>query len=53
MGGDFNMSSETPQGNFDHLPGYATRWKGLIFIGISLIVISLDNTILYVAIPSI
>jgi EmrB/QacA subfamily drug resistance transporter len=47
------MSSETPQGNFDHLPGYATRWKGLIFIGISLIVISLDNTILNVAIPSI
>ena len=23
------------------LPGYATRWKGLIFIGISLLVISL------------
>ncbi|PJF41424.1 MAG: DHA2 family efflux MFS transporter permease subunit [Chloroflexi bacterium] len=38
---------------WDHLPGYATRWTGLIFIGISLIVISLDNTILNVAIPSI
>lgn len=34
-------------------PGYANRWKALIFIGISLIVISLDNTVLNVAIPSI
>ncbi len=34
------------------LPGYATRWKGLIFIGISLLVISLDNTILNIALPS-
>ena len=42
-----------PQENFDHLPGYKTRWLGLLFIGISLIVISLDNTILNVAIPSI
>lgn len=33
--------------------GYAQRWRGLIFIGISLLVISLDNTILNVAIPSI
>lgn len=30
-----------------------SRWRGLIFICISLIVISLDNTILNVAIPSI
>ncbi|RIK39913.1 MAG: MFS transporter [Chloroflexi bacterium] len=36
-----------------HLPGYATRWPGLVFIGISLFVISLDNLILNVAIPSI
>jgi EmrB/QacA subfamily drug resistance transporter len=41
------------QENFDHLPGYKTRWWGLLFIGISLMVISLDNTILNVAIPSI
>ncbi|HLA45142.1 MAG TPA: hypothetical protein VJZ27_16975, partial [Aggregatilineales bacterium] len=39
--------------DYDHLPGYATRWWGLLFIGISLVVISLDNTILNVAIPSI
>ncbi|MDQ7033401.1 MAG: MFS transporter [Anaerolineae bacterium] len=41
------------QENFDHLPGYKTRWLGLLFISISLVVISLDNTILNVAIPSI
>jgi len=35
------------------LPGYANRWRAMLFIGISLIVISLDNTILNVAIPSI
>lgn len=34
-------------------PGYSQRWLGLLFICISLIVISLDNTILNVAIPSI
>ena len=34
-------------------PGYETRWRGLVFIGISLIVISLDNTVLNVALPSI
>jgi len=34
-------------------PGYSTRWIGLVFIGISLLVISLDNTILNVALPSI
>ena len=34
-------------------PGYANRWKALLFIGISLIVISLDNTVLNVALPSI
>jgi EmrB/QacA subfamily drug resistance transporter len=39
--------------SYDHLPGYATRWKGMIFIGISLLVIALDNTVLNVAIPSI
>ncbi|MEO8611156.1 MAG: MFS transporter [Chloroflexota bacterium] len=37
---------------FQAMPGYATRWKGLIFIGISLLVVSLDNTILNIALPS-
>ncbi|MCZ2098246.1 MAG: MFS transporter [Anaerolineae bacterium] len=37
----------------EHRPGYKTRWMGLVFIGISLLVISLDNTILNVALPSI
>src|SRR5690349_21678996 len=46
------MSPEEKE-NFDNLPGYKTRWLGMLFIGISLIVISLDNTILNVAIPSI
>ena len=32
---------------------YAQRWRGLLFIGISVIVLSLDNTILNVALPSI
>ncbi len=32
---------------------YEKRWIGMIFIGISLIVISLDNTVLNVALPSI
>jgi EmrB/QacA subfamily drug resistance transporter len=32
---------------------YRRRWLGLIFIGLSLLVISLDNTVLNVAIPSI
>ena len=35
------------------LPGYADRWRALIFIGIALVVVSLDNTILNVALPSI
>src|SRR6187551_279099 len=35
------------------LPGYATRWRALLFICISLMVVSLDNTILNVALPSI
>lgn len=34
-------------------PYYARRWFGLVFIGISVIVLSLDNTILNVALPSI
>jgi len=37
----------------ESLPGYATRWRALIFICISLMVVSLDNTILNVALPSI
>ncbi|WP_119071959.1 MFS transporter [Aggregatilinea lenta] len=44
------MSTETAREN---LPGYSKRWIGLLFIGISLLVISLDNTILNVALPSI
>ena len=44
------MSAETAHQN---LPGYSKRWIGLFFIGISLVVISLDNTILNVALPSI
>lgn len=36
-----------------HPTGYEHRWRGLLFICISLIVIALDNTILNVAIPSI
>ncbi|MEW6578120.1 MAG: MFS transporter [Chloroflexota bacterium] len=44
------MSAETTH---QDLPGYSKRWIGLFFIGISLVVISLDNTILNVALPSI
>jgi EmrB/QacA subfamily drug resistance transporter len=47
------MSMPKEQEVLENLPGYKTRWLGLLFIGISLIVISLDNTILNVAIPSI
>lgn len=39
--------------NFEHLPGYRTRWAGMVFIGLLLLVISIDNTILNVALPSI
>ena len=42
------MSVTTPHQN---PPGYARRWIGLVFIGISLVVISLDNNILNVALP--
>lgn len=46
-----NASSARSQ---THQPdGYEKRWTGLIFISISLLVISLDNTILNVALPSI
>lgn len=44
------MDSTLPE---SQLPGYATRRKGLLFIGISIIVISLDNTVLNTALPSI
>lgn len=46
-------SSQATSKHYENLPGYANRWKALLFIGISLLVISLDNTILNVAIPSI
>lgn len=36
----------------DHPIGYKTRWIGLIFIGIALLVISLDATVLNLALPS-
>jgi len=39
--------------DYKETEGYKNRWKGMIFIGISLIVISIDNTILNVALPSI
>src|SRR5688572_6979580 len=32
---------------------YAHRWRGLLFVGISIIVLSVDNTILNVALPAI
>src|SRR4029453_7448798 len=35
------------------LPEYASRWRAMIFIALSLLVISIDNTILNVALPSI
>ena len=37
----------------ESLPGYASRWRAMIFISISLLVISIDNLILNVALPSI
>src|SRR5262245_24694495 len=37
----------------ESLPEYASRWRAMIFIAISLLVISIDNTILNVALPSI
>lgn len=48
-----NASASHSQENTENLPGYHTRWIGLLFIGISLLVISLDNTILNVALPAI
>lgn len=46
----------TPQDaatDYTQLPGYKTRWWGLFFICVSLLVIAIDNTILNVALPSI
>jgi EmrB/QacA subfamily drug resistance transporter len=37
----------------DPIKGYRNRWIALIFMGISLLVISLDNTVLNMALPSI
>jgi EmrB/QacA subfamily drug resistance transporter len=42
------MSILSPQAR-----GSASRWRGLVFICISLLVISLDNTVLNVALPAI
>ena len=33
--------------------GYSKRWIGLIFLGVALLIISIDNTVLNVALPSI
>jgi MFS family permease len=44
---------ETTASLVEQNPGYANRWRSLFFICISLLVVSLDNTILNVAIPSI
>lgn len=39
--------------NYVILPAkYATRWVGLVFIGIALLTISFDNTILNIALPT-
>ncbi len=48
-------SPSTTVGNLplEATPGYAHRWRAMISISIALIVISLDNTILNVALPSI
>ncbi|MCC6617255.1 MAG: MFS transporter [Anaerolineae bacterium] len=48
-------SPSTAAGNMpvEATPGYAHRWRAMISISIALIVISLDNTILNVALPSI
>ncbi|KAB2866951.1 MAG: MFS transporter, partial [Anaerolineae bacterium] len=46
----FNPNDAT---NYESLSGYKNRWLGLLFICISLLVISLDNTVLNTAIPSI
>ncbi len=37
----------------ESVPGYASRWRAMIFIAVSLLVISVDNTILNFALPSI
>ncbi|MEP7287786.1 MAG: MFS transporter [Chloroflexota bacterium] len=34
------------------IPGYSTRWIGLVFISLCVVVIAIDNTVLNVAIPS-
>jgi EmrB/QacA subfamily drug resistance transporter len=33
--------------------GYSKRWIGLVFLGVALLIISIDNTVLNVALPSI
>jgi EmrB/QacA subfamily drug resistance transporter len=33
-------------------PGYSTRWLGLVFISICVVVIAIDNTVLNVALPT-
>src|SRR3982750_4497153 len=33
-------------------PGYSTRWLGLAFLSVCVIVIAIDNTVLNVALPS-
>lgn len=41
-----------PQLAASEKPGYATRWLGLAFLSICVVVIAIDNTVLNVALPS-
>jgi EmrB/QacA subfamily drug resistance transporter len=50
---EVNMMKTQAQTYHENSPGNTNRWKAFVFIGISLLVISLDNTILNVALPSI
>src|SRR5947209_13641568 len=33
-------------------PGYSTRWLGLVFISVCVVVIAIDNAVLNIALPS-
>lgn len=40
------------QANASEKPGYNTRWIGLVFISVCVVVIAIDNTVLNVALPT-
>ncbi len=40
------------QTSISEKPGYSTRWMGLVFISVCVVVIAIDNTVLNVALPS-